>query len=214
MWRRIATALGIVGATVAVHEAAHALAAWRGGGAVREVGVGLGPALWRLRVRSLPLVLRAFPIGGYAAVDVERLPPRRRLPMLLAGPLANIAIGLPLLYGFRRHPAVALGEEGRTVGLTGVIGTFAALLQAAEHGRGALGRLAGGINVGLGLMNLLPIYPLDGGHIVASVLESRGAPPWTRGVFVRLSAAAFAFLVQSAMLADLRRLAARRRVAA
>jgi len=36
MWRRVLTAIGIVGATVAVHEAAHAVAAVRGGGTVKE----------------------------------------------------------------------------------------------------------------------------------------------------------------------------------
>lgn len=211
MWRRAATALGIVGATVAVHEAAHAVAAARGGGTVKEIGLGLGPALLRTRLRSLPVVIRALPIGGYAAVDVEHIPPHRRIRMLLAGPLANILIGIPLLYGLRHHPTVMLGDEGKAVGLTGVLGTFSALFQAAEQGAGSLGRLAGGINVGLGLMNLMPIYPLDGGHVVASLMEARGASPRARTAFMRLTAVAFAMLVQSAMLADIRRLTSRRR---
>lgn len=211
MWRRILTALSIVGGTVAVHEAAHAIAAARGGGTVKEVGIGLGPAIFRTRARGLPLVIRALPIGGYAAVDVEKIPPRRRIPMLLAGPLTNILLGAPLLYWLRRHPVVMLGDEGKAVGLTGFVGTFAALLHATKQGAGSLGRLAGGINVGLGLMNLMPIYPLDGGHIVASLMEARGASPRARSTFMRLTAVAFALLVQSAMMADLRRLAASRR---
>lgn len=196
---------------MAVHEAAHAVAAVRGGGTVKEVGIGFGPPLLRTRVGSLPLVIRAFPLGGYAAVDVDRIPPRRRIRMLLAGPLANIALGIPLLYGLRHHPTVQLAEEGRPVGLTGFVGTFSALFQAAGQGAGSLGRLAGGINVGLGLMNLMPIYPLDGGHVVTSLMESRGASPRVRTAFMRITAVAFALLVQSAMMADFRRLASRRR---
>lgn len=211
MWRKVLTALGIVGATVAVHEAAHAVAAARGGGTVKEIGVGFGPALFRTKVRRLPLVVRAFPLGGYAAVDVEQIPPRRRIGMLLAGPLANILLGAPLLYALRHHPTPALGDEGKAVGLTGFLGTFSALFQAAAQGPGSLGRLAGGINVGLGLMNLMPIYPLDGGHVVASLMEARGASPRARSAFMRLTAVAFALLVQSAMMADLRRLTAARR---
>ncbi|OFX14641.1 MAG: hypothetical protein A2V59_03405 [Armatimonadetes bacterium RBG_19FT_COMBO_69_19] len=211
MWRRVLTAIGIVGATVAVHEAAHAVAAVRGGGTVKEIGVGLGPALFRTKVRRLPIVVRAFPLGGYAAVDVEQIPPHRRIGMLLAGPLTNILLGAPLLYALRRHPTVMLGDEGKAVGLTGFLGTFSALFQAADQGAGSLGRLAGGINVGLGVMNLMPIYPLDGGHIVASLMEARGASPRARSTFMRLTAVAFALLVQSAMMADLRRLAASRR---
>ena len=210
LWRRIAIALGVIGATVAVHEAAHAVAAVRGGGKVKEVGVGFGPRVARLRVRGLPVVLRAFPLGGYAAVDVDSLPPLSRIRMLLVGPLANIAVGVPLLMAFRRHPAVVLGD-GRNVGLTGFVGTMSALSQAAAAGPGAVGRLAGAINVGLGLMNLLPLYPLDGGHVVMSLMEARGVPRQARMAFARLTAAIFFLLVQSAMLGDLRRLTAKAR---
>lgn len=210
MWRRVLTALGVVGATVAVHEAAHAVAAARGGGTVREVGIGFGPTVLRTKIRQLPIVVRALPLGGYAAVDAEAIPPRRRVGMLLAGPLANIALGLPLIYALRDHPVVALGDEDRSVGLTGFLGTFAALLRAADQGAGAVGRLAGAINLGLGVMNLMPVYPLDGGHVVASLMEARGASPRARTAFMRLTAVAFALIVQAAMMADLRRLLLRR----
>lgn len=208
-WRKILTACGVIGATVAVHEAAHALAATRAGGRVREVGIGFGPVLLHTRARSLPVSIRALPLGGYAQIDVEDVPPRRRVPLLLAGPLANIAVGGALLLALRRHPVVDLGEAGRRVGLTGAIGTFTALFRASEAGPGAVGRLAGAINVGLGVMNLMPVYPLDGGHVVNSLLEARGASPSTRALFTRLTAAVFALIVQRAMAADLRRLARR-----
>lgn len=205
-WKRALMALGVVGGTVAVHEAAHALAAARAGGRVREVGVGFGPVLVRTRLRGLPLSVRALPLGGYAHIDVDEIPPRRRVPLLLAGPLANIAVGSLLLATMRRHPLVALGEADRRLGVAGAIGTFAALFRAAEAGPGAVARLAGAINVGLGVMNLMPVYPLDGGHIVTSLMEARGASSGARAVFTRLTAAAFAVLVQRALSADLRRL--------
>src|SRR3990170_3539689 len=66
------------------------------------------------------------------------------------------------------------------IGATGAVGTFAALFRAVDAGPGAVGRLAGAINVGLGVMNLMPVYPLDGGHIVNRVLEARGASPGAR----------------------------------
>jgi membrane-associated protease RseP (regulator of RpoE activity) len=208
-WRRVLTAFGVIGATVAVHEAAHAVAATRAGGRVREVGIGFGPVLLRTRIRSLPLSVRAFPLGGYAHIDVDEIPPRRRVPLLLAGPLTNIALGIPLLLAMRRHQVVTLGDFDRRVGLTGAIGTFTALFHAAESGPGAVGRLAGAINVGLGVMNLMPIYPLDGGHIVNSLLEARGASPGVRVLFTRITTAVFAVIVQRAMLGDLRRLLGR-----
>jgi len=208
-WRKILTACGVIGATVAVHEAAHALAASRAGGRVKEVGIGFGPILIRMHAGSLPVSVRAFPLGGYAHIDVDEVPPHRRIPLLLAGPLANIALGIPLLLALRRHPVVDLGDFDRRVGLTGAIGTFTALFRATEAGPGAVGRLAGAINVGLGVMNLMPVYPLDGGHVVNSFLEARGASPSARAVFTRLTAVVFALIVLRAMIADLRRLTRR-----
>ena len=205
-WRRILGATGVIGATVAVHEAAHAVAAARGGGRVREVGVGFGPVLLRARVRGLPVTVRALPLGGYAHIDADDVPPHRRVPLLLAGPLANIVLGALLLLAMRRHPIPALGEADRRVGLTGAIGTFTALLRASEAGPGSVGRLAGAINVGLGLMNLMPVYPLDGGHVVNSLLEARGASPAARAFFTRRGAAVFAVIAQRAVAGDLRRL--------
>jgi len=174
---------------------------------VKEIGIGFGPPLFRLRVRRLPVVVRMLPLGGYAAVDPEQIPPRRRILMLLAGPLANIAAGLPLMLAFRHHP-VEIPSDGRRVGLTGFAGTLAALIRAAAQGPGSIARLAGSMNVGLGLANLLPVYPLDGGHVVMSILEERGVPRETRIRFARWTAALFIMLVRAAMLGDLRRLSA------
>lgn len=205
MWRRILTAIGVIGATVAVHEAAHAVMAVRGGGKVKEIGVGFGPALARTKVRDVPVVLRALPLGGYAAIDIDQIPPERRIRMLLAGPLANIAVGLPLMLAFGRS-TMPLTEHDRPVGLTGFVGTLSALVRAAEHGPRAVGQLAGAVNVGLGVMNLLPVYPLDGGHLAMAAMESRGVPRQGRLAFARITGAVFLWLVQAAMLGDIRRL--------
>ncbi|MDQ7819126.1 MAG: site-2 protease family protein [Armatimonadota bacterium] len=204
--RRSLAAAGVIGATVALHELAHAWAALRLGGRVREVGVGFGPPLLRGALRGIPVVLRVLPVGGYAAVDTETLPVRRRIPVLLAGPLANVAAGLALLLGLRGHPAPAR-TGSRPLEISGVVGALAALAGAARHGAGAVGRVAGAVNLGLGLMNLLPVYPLDGGHVVVGLMEARGLPARVRQAFVRLSLLVFVLLAEAALLADLRRLA-------
>ncbi len=204
-WRKVLTAVGVVGATVGLHEAAHALVAAHQGGTIREVGIGFGPSLMRVQVRTIPIRVRALPIGGYAAVEVDHLHPRQRIGMLLAGPLMNLAIGSALLLGLRRQPAVALGR-GRRVGLTGFVGTMSALIRAAEEGPGAVARLAGAVNVGLGVMNLLPVYPLDGGHVVMNVMEAQGVPVRIRAAFAGITAAAFFWLVQMAVAGDLQQL--------
>ena len=197
-WRHVLAALGVIGISVALHEAAHAVTAARAGAKVKEVGIGFGPPLFRLRVRGLPLVVRMLPVGGYAAVDQDELPPPRRIPMLLAG---------PLMVAFRRYP-VQMPSDGKRVGMAGFAGTLAALIRAAAQGPGSIARLAGSLNVGLGLANLLPVYPLDGGHVVMSMMEMRGVPQETRHRFARLTSVAFLLLARAAMLGDLRRLSA------
>lgn len=210
MLYRILAAGGVIGATVALHEAAHAVMALRAGGKVKEIGIGFGPPIARTSIRTgtgeIPVVLRALPLGGYAAIDVDAIPPDRRIPLLLAGPLANIAVGLPLMLLLRKD-AVPLPLEGdRRVGLAGLIGTVSALLRAAGRGPAAVLQLAGAINVGLGIMNLLPIYPLDGGHLAMAYMERRGIPKPARMTFARLTTAIFFYLVQAALIADVRRL--------
>lgn len=201
--RALAAAVGVVAATIGAHEGAHAVVAVRSGGRVREVGIGFGPALLRVHVRGIPVTIRALPLGGYAAVDVDHLPPQRRIGMLFAGPLANLVLGAGLWLGLRRHPVVTVGQRGRPVRLTGFVGTISALIRAADAGPGALGRLAGAMNVGLGAMNLLPVYPLDGGHIVMNLMERFGMSARARTMFAGITTAAFLWLVQTALLGDL-----------
>jgi membrane-associated protease RseP (regulator of RpoE activity) len=76
-------------------------------------------------------------------------------------------------------------------------------MQAAEQGPGAVVRLAGVVNVGLGVMNLLPVYPLDGGHVALSVMEARGVSVRARAAFAGITAAVFFWMVQAALLGDL-----------
>ena len=209
MWRRVLTTAGVIGATVALHEAAHAVMAVRAGGKVKEIGVGFGPQIARSKLRTkageIPVVVRALPFGGYAAIDVDQIPTDRRIPLLLAGPLANIAVGLSLMLSVRGEAPMLLDGD-RRVGVAGFIGTVSALLRAAGRGPAAVLQLAGAINVGLGLMNLLPIYPLDGGHLAMAYMERRGVSKSARMTFARLTSAIFLWLVQAALLADIRRL--------
>jgi Zn-dependent protease len=90
-----------------------------------------------------------WPLGGVAYVD----PPPRPGAMLwsiAAGPLVNVALA-PVLY--------ALGTLARTSGWVETMPNGYALLHAVWV-----------INLGLLAFNMLPIYPLDGGQILRSLL--------------------------------------------
>ena len=90
-----------------------------------------------------------WPLGGVAYVNP---PPRpgANLWSIAAGPLVNVVL-LPIIYG--------VGILGRNTGF------WAANPNAHQLARGILW-----IDVGLLLFNILPIYPLDGGQILRSLL--------------------------------------------
>jgi membrane-associated protease RseP (regulator of RpoE activity) len=199
-------AIGVLAGTVLVHEIAHAVAARRVGGEVREVGIGFGPALARRRVAGVDVTLRPIPFGGFAVIDIERLPPRRRIPVLLAGPLANVAAGLLLRVLAGRAQPVALPGQTRRVEVGGMVAALAMLRRASVAGPAVLARAAGDVNLSVGLANLVPVVPLDGGHLAAAQLAAAGASPTAVAVFRQITAVVFLSFALRVLLADLARL--------
>jgi Zn-dependent protease len=90
-----------------------------------------------------------WPLGGVAYVNP---PPRpgATLWSIAAGPLVNVAL-LPLLF--------VIGGLSRSLEWAETAPNAYALLQAIRY-----------INLGLLIFNILPIYPLDGGQILRSLL--------------------------------------------
>jgi stage IV sporulation protein FB len=132
----IATWVAIVFASVLIHELGHAF-------------------MYRRSGSDAAIVLHGF--GGLTFG--KSLPVGRDLAVSLAGPGANLAVGLPLL---------ALAAAGM------VTGTTAETVLA----------MAVWVNVGWALLNLLPILPLDGGHALVSVLSMATKRDATRTVSV------------------------------
>jgi Zn-dependent protease len=153
----------LVGAAVRIHWSALAVAALLAASMARGVGFGLaivGVAVFfaSILVHELghALVARRFDIptsaielwglGGFARLEREARTPKAEGWIAAAGPLASFALG---------GAAIAVAVLGHRAGLGDHVVSLAGW--------------TGLINVVLGLFNLLPGAPLDGGRIVRAV---------------------------------------------
>jgi len=108
-----------------------------------------GHALACRQVGGTANTIVLWPLGGVAYVN----PPQRpgaTLWSIAAGPLVNVAL-IPVLYG--------LGLLSQSLGWREVYPDLYSLLRALWS-----------IDLGLLIFNLLPVYPLDGGQILRSLL--------------------------------------------
>ena len=131
----------LFGVMIAVHEFGHFFTAKLLGVKVNEFAIGMGPALWSRKRGETQYSLRAFPIGGYCAMegeDEDTGDPRafsrqagwKKLIILCAGSFMNFLMGLVivlLLYAgvtAVREPVITdfapafscQGEDGLMVG--------------------------------------------------------------------------------------------------
>ncbi|MGH9502838.1 MAG: site-2 protease family protein [Terriglobales bacterium] len=99
-----------------------------------------------LRVREITL----FALGGISQIETEPTSAKSEFWIAVVGPATSVAIGF-LLFGLARVLGWAPGGQPRNP-------PEAVLLWLAY------------INVALGLFNLIPGYPLDGGRILRAIL--------------------------------------------
>jgi regulator of sigma E protease len=133
----ILTAILIFGVLIAVHELGHFMAAKACGVQVNEFAIGMGPALWHRQKGETEYSVRAFPIGGYCAMegeDEESDNPRalnrqgfwKKFLIFVAGSAMNfltgfliilISIPVPRRFTRRRSPACSgVQANGRRPG--------------------------------------------------------------------------------------------------
>lgn len=121
---------------------------------VHELAHALMARRFGLPVRSISLFL----FGGVAQLEREAPHPRAELMISLVGPLASIGLGALFFVGFLAVPSAPEPISGLCLWLAGV-------------------------NVGLGVFNLLPSYPLDGGRALRALAWlASGDPRWSNRV--------------------------------
>jgi Zn-dependent protease/predicted transcriptional regulator len=144
-WMLAAVAAALLIVSVLAHELSHAV-----------VARGFG-----IPVRRITLFL----FGGLAHMESEPPTPTSEFLMAVVGPLASVIIGVGATYGafsLAGEPlrAAVASQDARTIG-------------AAIHGIGPAATLLlwlGPVNVLLGVFNIVPGFPLDGGRVLRSML--------------------------------------------
>ncbi len=113
----------------------------------------LGHSYVALRYRIPIEQITLFIFGGVAHMRKEPPSPRAEFLIAVAGPVVSFLLGA-MCFGF-----VVLAESVQEQGLQGLI---------------MLGALLGMVNVQLGLFNLIPGFPLDGGRVLRAGLWAWG----------------------------------------
>jgi Zn-dependent protease len=127
-----------------------------------ELGHALVARAFGIPVRTISLFL----LGGMAHITRESPSPRAELSIALVGPASSIAIGL-----------------------IGVVASWA--LWDIAPPAAALGLWLATMNLPLGVFNLVPAYPLDGGRVLRGLLWFAGQDlRWASTVAARVGQAA------------------------
>ena len=121
---------------------------------LHELGHALTARRFGIHTRDIILL----PIGGVARL--ERMPrvPRQELIVALAGPAVNFVLAAVLYVALRLSGGIP--ADG-FYAMEGVLSLRAFAVQLV------------GVNIVLGLFNLLPAFPMDGGRVLRAVLAMR-----------------------------------------
>jgi membrane-associated protease RseP (regulator of RpoE activity) len=158
--RRLAHFWLVWSALLLIHEAGHALSAWRQGHAARRITVGAGPVLWREHVGSTEIVHRLVPIAGMTTLHEPADP--------------QSAIGWA---AWRSELVTLTGGVVATLVLAVGLGGLVAARERRTGTRCVWGRVLVADAIVLTVFNFLPVPPLDGGRAVTSAIAAwRGAP--------------------------------------
>lgn len=206
------------GVMIFVHELGHFLVARSFGMSVTEFSMGMGPKLWSREKNGTLYSLRAFPFGGFCALEGEEeqsddphafsnQEPWKRVLVLLAGVTMNFLLGFLLTWlilsidygatagffaiartafrtccnfvllvieGLRQLVSGEVGfrEISGVVGVVDVINEVGQGSASLADGLANVMFLVAFISVNLGVMNLLPLPALDGGHIFTLLLTA------------------------------------------
>lgn len=215
----------LLGFLILIHELGHFLVAKLFNVKIKEFAIGFGPTIWKKQGKETIYELRAIPMGGFVnmlgeeePVEDERAYNKKSIPkrmgILVAGGAVNIIFGLIVcaiiassILGVKNgliFTGKFLGAsfEGivdlftgkvETDQLVGIVGISDMVVET--NGFQEFAYMLSVISVSLGITNLLPFPPLDGGKIFLLIIEAIRRKPLKQNTEVGIQMAGFFLLI-------------------
>ncbi len=190
----IAMLFGAFVVSICIHESAHTLVALALGdpGPRNDGRLSMNPLRQMTAMGTAVAIVLAFLSGGltlgwgkpvrFDALKLRLGPNVGTILVALAGPVANLALGLGCAFAIRAIPQPQqffLDANSNLAGATALQLVDGTLPWWVLRGEQLLFAFAV-VNIGLFLVNLIPLYPLDGYRVVFALLPSRQAVSFRR----------------------------------
>ena len=211
----------LLGFLIFIHELGHFLVAKLFKVKIKQFAIGFGPTIWKKQGKETSYEIKLIPMGGFVnmlgeeePVEDERAYNKKSIPqkiaILLAGGTVNIIFGLLVciiiassILGLKngiRFTGEFLGATFQGIGelftgrikadqLVGVVGISDMVVET--NGLRDFIYLMAVISVSLGITNLLPFPPLDGGKIFLLLIEAIRKKPLKQKTEIGIQMAGF-----------------------
>lgn len=215
----------LLGFLVLIHESGHFFVAKLCKVKVNEFAIGFGPTIWSRQGKNTKYALRLIPLGGFVSMEGEdrrstkegsfsEASILKRIAIVLAGGIVNIIFAILIFWclsayyvGFQNAfynvgffiknmyegivqiftGKVTIDQMMGPVGISNVVSQTSGVADFIY--------ILSVISLSLGVTNLLPFPPLDGGKVVLLIIEGIRRKPFSEKFEVVLQSAGFLILI-------------------
>lgn len=215
----------LLGFLIFIHELGHFLVAKFFKVKIKQFAIGFGPTIWKKQGKETSYELKLIPMGGFVnmlgeeePVEDERAYNKKSIPkkicILLAGGMVNIIFGLfvcAIIASSILGVKNGLIFTGEFLGATfeGIVQLFTGKVEAEQlvgvvgisdmvvetNGIREFMYMLAVISVSLGVTNLLPFPPLDGGKILLLIIQAIRRKPLKQNTEIGIQMAGFCLLI-------------------
>ena len=215
----------LLGFLVLIHESGHFFVAKLCKVKVNEFAIGFGPTIWRKQGKTTKYALRLIPLGGFVSMEGEderstkegsfcEASIIKRIAIVMAGGLVNIIFAIIVFWCLS---AVYFGIKNAFFNVGYFIKTMFESIVQLFTGKVSLDQMMGPVGISnvvsktsgladfiyilsvislsLGVTNLLPFPPLDGGKVVLLIIEAIRKKPLSQKIEVAIQSVGFIILI-------------------